>query len=380
MTQPPGWGAPEPGRDAPGPGQPGPPHPPVPPPSQAGHNGWGQPSYGQPGWDQHPSWAPQAPTPRPGIVPLRPLGLGEIYDGAFQAIRSNPRTMLGVSALVIAVTTLITTVPQAAALTNFGSSGLLDPARASSLSTADVAASVSGLVSSLVIPALLELLAVTIVTGLLIIAVSGAVLGRRTPPGELWARTRRRIPGLVVLGVILPLSVIVLGAVLIAPGLIAVVAGATVAGVLLILLGGVAAILVFVALGYGLWALAAPAMLLEGLSVLGALRRSARLARSSFWRVLGIMLLTAVLVQILSGLVSLPFTLVGTVIGFSQSAPYQNFGLTVLQLVVTNIGTIIAGAVLYPFSAAVTALLYIDLRIRREGLDVELIRAAGGPL
>ena len=31
---------------------------------------------------------------------------------------------------------------------------------------------------------------------------------------------------------------------------------------------------------------------------------------------------------------------------------------------------------LYPFTAAVTALLYIDLRMRREGLDVELIRAS----
>ena len=32
---------------------------------------------------------------------------------------------------------------------------------------------------------------------------------------------------------------------------------------------------------------------------------------------------------------------------------------------------------LLPFSAGVTSLLYIDRRMRREGLDLELTRAAG---
>src|SRR4051812_5807947 len=74
--QQPGWGA------APGWGQPGP----------------GQPGWGSPGWGGgQQQWTPPVQAPA-GIVPLRPLGVGEILDGAFQAVRSNPRSMIGVSA------------------------------------------------------------------------------------------------------------------------------------------------------------------------------------------------------------------------------------------------------------------------------------------
>jgi hypothetical protein len=44
---------------------------------------------------------------------------------------------------------------------------------------------------------------------------------------------------------------------------------------------------------------------------------------------------------------------------------------------VSTIGSILAGTLTYPFVAAVTVLLYVDLRMRREGLDLTLARAAG---
>ena len=45
------------------------------------------------------------------------------------------------------------------------------------------------------------------------------------------------------------------------------------------------------------------------------------------------------------------------------------------------IGTIAAGTVTRPISAAVTVLLYVDMRMRKEGLDLALRTAAGdGPL
>src|SRR4029079_9410922 len=96
--RPPSWAAPA------GPGaqppetvpQPGPPVAPPPPPS-----GWGQQPPGGQG-----SWGPAAPPPpglswrpqalQPGIIPLRPLGMGEIYDGAFREVSDNPRGMFGI--------------------------------------------------------------------------------------------------------------------------------------------------------------------------------------------------------------------------------------------------------------------------------------------
>ncbi|MEK8228082.1 hypothetical protein NKG05_21340 [Oerskovia sp. M15] len=63
-----------------------------------------QPGYGPPAFAGMP-YVP--PASKPGIIPLRPLSLGEIFDGAFGAIRSNPKVMLGMSATVIAVATIV---------------------------------------------------------------------------------------------------------------------------------------------------------------------------------------------------------------------------------------------------------------------------------
>ena len=40
---------------------------------------------------------PPAIAPKPGIVPLRPLGVGEILDGAFTSMRRYPKATLGLS-------------------------------------------------------------------------------------------------------------------------------------------------------------------------------------------------------------------------------------------------------------------------------------------
>ena len=54
-----------------------------------------------------------------------------------------------------------------------------------------------------------------------------------------------------------------------------------------------------------------------------------------------------------------------------------DFGWTFL--IISGIGSVIVSTITYPISAGVTALLYIDQRIRREALDLELARAAGLP-
>lgn len=60
----------------------------------------------QAGWGQQPGWAPP-PAPKPGVIPLRPLGLGEILEGAISYIRANPKVTLGLSAVVITLTQLV---------------------------------------------------------------------------------------------------------------------------------------------------------------------------------------------------------------------------------------------------------------------------------
>ena len=70
-----------------------------PPPQYAMTPGVGLPGVG--GWGA----VPQAP--KPGVVPLRPLGVGEILDGAISYIRRDPKTVLGVSALIAAAIALL---------------------------------------------------------------------------------------------------------------------------------------------------------------------------------------------------------------------------------------------------------------------------------
>src|SRR5205814_3959442 len=84
-TPPPGWSTDQP--------PPTPTSPPPPPPP-----GW---ATGPAAYYPQSSYAP--PPPRPGIVPLRPLGVGELLDGAFTAIRRHPRTLLGMAAVVMVV-------------------------------------------------------------------------------------------------------------------------------------------------------------------------------------------------------------------------------------------------------------------------------------
>ncbi len=156
--------------------------------------------------------------------------------------------------------------------------------------------------------------------------------------------------------------------------MLALVAGASELGAVLLLVGAVGAVVVALLL-WVRWSLAAPALMLERASVATAMRRSWHLVNGSAWRVFGILLLAGIIVSIGQAVITVPFGLLAGLPAAGQPSQYADLGLTFVQLVISGVGTIIAGAVFYPFNAAVSALLYIDLRMRREGLDVRLARA-----
>ncbi|MBT0770318.1 hypothetical protein KIH74_15355 [Kineosporia sp. J2-2] len=336
----------------------------APPPS----GGWGSPTPGQPGWQRGMGRGA-------GIIPLRPLSIGEIFDGSIRAIRSNPRTMVGFSALVGAVITLLGTVPQAIALNTFANSPLGTGETVETFDTADLAELISAGGLSVLVGLVQSLLSTTIITGLLIVAVGAAVRGEALAPGELWRRARGRmwaVLGLALLLLVLAPLIVLLGMV---PGglMLWLLPDNPVAGVIVLIVGTLLGTLVYMALYLGFWTLGAPALLLENLGVLGALRRSAQLVRGSFWRVLGISVLTAVIAYVVRQIFSVPFSLIGTLL--AEVADFTGLSGAVVQLLISDIGTILAGAVVYPFSAGAVALLYLDLRMRREGLDVDVLRS-----
>ncbi|WP_432536064.1 glycerophosphoryl diester phosphodiesterase membrane domain-containing protein [Kineococcus arenarius] len=321
---------------------------------------------------------PAAPVAQPGIVPLRPLGLGEIWDGAFRAFRQNPRVMVGLSALVVVVTSVVTLVASVVATQD-----LVRATTGLETGTGDAAQVLDALQTSVplvVVSSLLQVVAVQVLNGMLILSVSRAVLGRTISLGELWRVSRRRLGGLLLLAVLVTLASAA-GVVAVLPGVgvlaLADGAAATAAGAVLLLAG----VLGWVAIALWLWvkwSMATPVLLLEGLSVRRSLGRSWRLTRGSFWRTLGILLLTAVVVGVLVTAVAAPFTLVGTFLAAALSTATTEWTGLVVSQGVGTLGSIVGSVVGYPFLASVTALVYVDLRVRREGLDVELHRAASG--
>lgn len=346
-------------------------------PAGAGSSGVldGPPAWGAPGYGAAAgSWQPP---PQPGVVPLRPLGLGELIDGSVQTMRQNPRVMFGLSALVMAITVVASTVLVLVGLPRLASGfdGLEQGA-----GSEQIAPLVSGGVIIVVLPIVLQYLAVIVLTGILILAVSDAVLGRRPSVGQVWRRARPRLLALVGLSLLTGFLQALAVVACIAPGVsLLLVSG--LAGGLGLLLGVPLAVVVVVWL-WVRFAFAAPALLLEELGVRAAVRRSWQLGYGSFWRVLGVLVLAAIIGGVANALLSVPFAVLGGVVAAltvegdtATDAVYTQ----VLTQGVSNIGTILATTVSAPFAAAVTALLYIDLRIRREGLDVALAKAAATP-
>jgi hypothetical protein len=361
------------GRQEPG----GPPPGPVTPPPR--HPGKvqdpGAPPPRQPGTVQDP-WGFGGPVaaPRPGIVPLRPLTLGERLDGAFRYIRAHPRVVLGVSTVVAVVTVLIEWPFRSA----FGASapGLVSAGQSSPPRLDQIGAVLGGGFALLGVELLVNLLANTVLTGLLVVVLSRSVLGAPIVARDCWNAARPRLPGL--LGVVVLVAALTLVAAFAPeiPGLLVLLAGGPAgAAAGLLVLGVLAGIVLAVLVAVGL-ALAAPAYVLEGGTVVAALRRSRTLVTGRFWPILGTLLLTALIVVAATVLVGVPFRALAAGVGQATGGGTDLSAPPAVLL--TEIGTVVAAALTTPFQAGVTGLIYIDQRMRRERFDVELQRAARG--
>lgn len=263
--------------------------------------------------------------PKPGIVPLRPLAVGEIIDGAFASMRQNPGATFGLSAIAMTVTGLV--------------SFLLGLAERSADTGAAALFGVVGLI--------ITYTAQTALAGLLCVVVSEAVLGTKISLTAAFERVRPRLLGLLLLSLVVFL-LIVLGA-------IGLLVGAFYVAVLL--------------------SLAGPAYVLEGGSIRDALRRSRELIKGAWWRTFGITLLIGLIATVCRFIILIPFLAVAagtgdTLLGGNES------GITIGTLVLSTLATIVGSTITTPISAGGLALIYVDRRIRAEGLDVTLARAA----
>jgi hypothetical protein len=319
-----------------------------------------------PGWQ--PSWAGAAPAHKPGIVALRPLSLGDIVEGAFAAVRRNPRTFLGFAVLITLVV-----------LVGTGLLGLLAFLAGSALEGGGAFDAVLALGLTATVGVVLFLSAATSIalTGILAYPVGEAVLGRSPSLGETWSRTRRMLPRLMGLCALLVVP-LTLAFGLVLAGTVWAFAGDVPAlgavGVLAVLAGSVAAFWVGVRL-----ALATPALVLEDLRVVAALRRSWSLTAGRFWRTLGILFVCNALAAVVQYVLSFVLQVVAMVLGVGAGSALDSSTAEVVAGLLliggSVVGSLVGAMATQPFLAAVSALLYTDLRIRKEGFDLALARA-----
>ncbi len=284
------------------------------------------------------------------MIPLRPLSLGDIFNGAVSYVRANPKPTLGLTTVVVLITAVIGFV-----------AGL-----ASTRAGGDIAT-----VTGLAVGVLVTLLATTLLSGLLTVIVARAVLGMRITAGAAWARVRGRMPALIALTLLQIIAVVALGGLIV----VIIVSLGNAGGGLIATLVGIPLTVAFaatVAYLYTKLVLAPVAIVLENKGVIAAVQRSFALSRNRFWRIFGTVALAAVVIAIVSAAIALPFDIASGVI--SAGSP----SATVAGVAVSTIGQAVGGIFTAPFLAGVVALLYVDARIRSEALDFALVNAGPG--
>ncbi|MGW6931637.1 hypothetical protein ACWGE0_16415 [Lentzea sp. NPDC054927] len=310
-------------------------------------NGPQQPPQPPPGYYAPPPPGP-GPTIKPGVIPLRPLAVGEIVDGAITTMRRYPKLLIGAAAVVAAITQIVGLLVQLPFLDDLTAVVALDPnTMTQEQAVNQFTDAIVGFLTGTLLSVLLVLLGTVFLSGFITVIVGHAVLGKPVSFAQAWEEFKPRL---------LPL----LGATLLSGLVIAV-------GLLFCIVPGIYL--------WVLFALVTPALVLERCGVGAAFGRSKNLVNGAWWRTFGILLLTVVIGWVISWIISLPFGLLGAATtGFSSD---PTAALSIGSLILSTIGAIIASTITLPFSSAVTVLVYVDRRMRSEGMDIELQRAAG---
>lgn len=343
---------------------------PAPTPGQQG-------TPGQPGVPAPPPAAPTGwtPPPKPGLIPLRPLDLGTILGASFRVLRRNPRPTFGVALLVQAVVTIVTFLAVGlstlTAISRLGSAGQAD--ENTILAGTIGVAVVSGLLS-----VFLSIVANALLQGVIVLEVSRGTLGEKLRLRQLLALAKGRFGALVgwsflIAGVLLLVIGVLVGVIWL---MVATMGALGIGlGVLVGFLGGFALLVVGLWIGTKL-SLVPSALMLERLSLRLAIARSWALTNQAFWRTFGIQALVWVILWIASSVVTAPFSVIAPLLALlidpnnTGSGIAVSIGVYILQLVVT----LVISAITAVIQTAASALIYLDLRMRKEGLDLELTR------
>lgn len=363
-------------------------------------SGWGPsgpsgPYWGAPGgW----GWLPPPP-PKPGVIPLAPLGVDHILGGAFGTMRRYAKPLFGLTFASIVVLASLTLGLEYAAYRSTKSQLDRMTVAPRSIEWTDLRTVLIAFGAAWLVSMVVSLVASAFIQASTAATLHDAVLGRRARVGAVWKRAWSRTPS--VLGVTLLMGLLIaIPVALFMMMIFAMMAAAVVNGEPFVPLG-IAFLLLLLSVPLMVWlfvrfSFAPAAAVLEGAGPVTAMRRSARLVRGTWWRTFGILLLGGVITFVVSIVINVPFRFAApTPQPYDLSSAQEPVSVTEIyarmlpgmgrSLVFSTIAGVFVQLFSLVFMPLVSSLLYIDQRIRREGLADVLFRASavaeapGGP-
>ena len=265
---------------------------------------------------------------------LRPLAIGEILDVAIRIYRARFASLVKVVAVVVTPAAVL------GALVQLSANTATDIVRTPGDTGADIDLDqVWAQFSAFLVVGLISFIASQLATAASLRILSGAYLGEEPGWRESLRFAASKLGSLVWLAVLLGFFLVL--------GLMA----CFVPGIYL----------------YVAWAVATPVLLVEDVRGRRALKRSRALVKGRWWPTAAVLLLSV----ILAGIVQL--SLSGLLAGVVEAGANDVVD-AVAQAVANSAGSVLTT----PFTAAVGVTVYFDLRVRKEGFDLELLAAHVG--
>lgn len=252
---------------------------------------------------------------------FQPRGVGDILSAAFDLYKRYWQTFIQIVAIVVVPLTLIQYFLQDQ-LTSEANVVVNQTTGQVTITNADTFWTAT--IGSLVV-LLIGVLITQVLTGAISRAAAGSLVGETPTPGDAFSYGFHRLWSIVLIGLLVAL----------------IVAGGF---ILLIIPGIIFAVKLSVSI---------PALIVENRRGTDAISRSWNLTTGQFWHVLGTWIVAYIIAIIVSGIL--------TALGGDN-------------WFVRGILASIASVITTPFVALVTVLIYLDLRVRKEGLSEEVLR------
>jgi hypothetical protein len=301
------------------------------------------------------------------VTSLRPLGVGERIDVAIKIVRKNFLTFAK-AALAIAIPSAVVVVLIVLTLASSVRAEFSTTTSSTGVITTPGSGSFATILGGLLSLEIFLLLVITLITAVEVRIVGNAYLGQPTSWRDGVAFGLKRLHSVIWIQFLIGVALAAVDFV----GTFGLGAAASSlhAGVVGVLITVVLGIALFVGL---LWfaigsSLATPTLMLEGVRGTKAIRRSLSLCRGHWWTTFGTLLLAYVLTYIAFIVVFVVSLFVSRLLGSNAVVLAIEFGvLALLAFVVTS-----------SFFASVLVVITIDLRVRKEGFDIEHLAAQMG--